>query len=297
MGKRMSFDIPRDLREPLADLGRFVLALGPYREKAVVVGGMVPVIYRHLEIASKVGLSPLTTFDLDIALPDRLPSRESIELRVLLNEAEFNEHMRGSEHPPVTVYQHIRHGSTLGPVYVELLTPLTGKASTRTGAVKRLVEIQPGIEAQVIRYLDLLLQLPLTVECVLVPSLKIDEPEVALRIPHPAMYVVQKLLCRDTRRVVKQEKDLAYIFDVIALFRKKWDEIGEVVQTVSGENAKYAKWIRRARERFVKLFESPTSEGPIAIHRVLMSAGDSTTPTEEAIHRVVNQFLDRTNLR
>lgn len=115
--------IPQILEEPLADLGLLIKALGPYRKQAVLTGGMVPIIYRHLDSAEPVLQEPLATYDLDVTLPGRF-RQTSPNLATLLSESDFNEQLRGSSHPPSTVFRHIRHGDDMGSVYVEFLSPL-----------------------------------------------------------------------------------------------------------------------------------------------------------------------------
>ncbi len=284
-------EYPKELDEPLADLAGFLLTLGPYRECAVVVGGMVPVIYRHLESTSSVGQAPLTTFDLDIAVPERLETRDETSLQALIDHSGFQEKLRGSFHPPVSVYQHVRHGEELGPVYVELLAPLTGSTATRDGVTKTVVEVQEGVEAQVIRYLDLLLERPLAVDFLRIPSFGVDVEGTVFRVPHPAMYVLQKVLCRETRRVAKRDKDLAYIFDVLTLYRYGWGEMGDITRAVAADSDKYTRWITKARLELSSLFRSPTADGPVAVHRVYSGAVGSSAPAEETVYRIVSRFL------
>jgi len=284
------------LSEPLEDLGRFVLALDTYRDEAVLAGGMVPVIYRHLKTTSAAGYAPLTTFDLDFALPGRLGGEQATGLTALLRDADFVEHLRGSTDPPVSVYQHVRHGEELGPIHVELLAPLTGAGMRKGGASKTLVEVQEGLKAQAIRYLDLLFEQPLIVNCSDVPSLGLARSDISFRIPHPAMYVLQKVLCRETRRGAKREKDLAYIFDVVVLFRDRWSEVGDVARTVADANPTFTQWIERSRKDLARLFSSPTAEGPVSAHRVYAAASGSSAPEEEAIYRVVSRFIEESGL-
>lgn len=64
-------EIPKELTDPLADLGVFLKALGPYRDEVIVIGGMTPVMYRHLETTAPTQNRLLARFDLDITLPHK----------------------------------------------------------------------------------------------------------------------------------------------------------------------------------------------------------------------------------
>ena len=191
----MKTQISDKLVEALQDLGRFLNALGPYAEHTIVVGGMVPVIYRYLQDVSPVQQNPMTTFDLDIAVPGRLETLGSRSLSNMLTDGGFSGHLRGATPPPATVYQHVRHGDNLAAIYVELLTPLAGSENTRDGKKRVQTEIQQEVTAQLIRYLDLLQLNPMTIYCSDIPVLGITDPKRVLRIPNPGMYIVQKVLC------------------------------------------------------------------------------------------------------
>ena len=109
---------------------------------------------------------------------------------------------------------------------------------------------------------------------------------------------MQKVLCRETRRPEKQGKDLAYIFDVVTLFRNDWAAIGEVTESVAQSSPKYRKWLRRSRRRLTKLFESPTADGPVAIQTQFPHSPTlAATISEETVYRVISNFLDESGLR
>ncbi|MCU0662672.1 MAG: nucleotidyltransferase domain-containing protein [Myxococcota bacterium] len=298
MGNGMTVRLPLEMEDALRDLGACLAGLGPYRDMAVLAGGMVPVIYRHMESVRAVERVPLTTFDLDIALPAKLSGRCQPHLAELLDKAAFETRLRGSDEPPVVIYQHARHGHAgIGPIYIEFLAPLTEPEMDRFGAQKRLVEVQRHFHAQAIRYLGLLLESSLVVSSARVPALNIPKPGVEFRVPHPAMYVLQKMLCREARPTVKRDKDLAYVFDAVTLFSSRWTEIGQVARDVAASNSTYTIWIENAKRTLTALFASSTADGPVSVRRVYTGAGSSTVPSEDGVFRVISRFLDESGLR
>ena len=294
----MTIRLPEEMDDALRDLGTCLAGLGPYRDRMVLAGGMVPVLYRHLDSVRQVDRVPLTTFDLDIALPAKLAVRDHPSIAELLTASAFESRVKGSDDPPVVVFQHARHGyEGVAPIYVEFLAPLSGPETDRVGVQKRLVTVQRGLRAQALRYIGLLLERPLAIHSTRVPVLRVADPGFEIRVPHPAMFLLQKMLCRDERPAAKRDKDLAYVFDVVTLFSPIWVEMGEVAREVSARNSAYSSWIARAKERLSTLFASPTADGPISVRRVYGGVADSAAPSEEGVFRVMRRFLDESGLR
>ncbi|MDD5309659.1 MAG: GSU2403 family nucleotidyltransferase fold protein [Deltaproteobacteria bacterium] len=294
----MTIRLPVEMEEPLRDLGACLVALGPYLDRAVLAGGMVPVIYRHLESVREVDRIPLTTFDMDIAVPGRLGRGGHPLVAELLDKAAFEMRLRGSDDPPVAIYQHSRHGRDgIDPIHIEFLAPLTGPETDRAGEQRRLVQVQHGLQAQALRYVGLLLEHPLAVHSARVPALRIPDPGVEFHVPHPAMFILQKMLCRDERPADKRDKDLAYVFDVVTIFTPMWAEIGAVARDVASGNATQAAWIENAKKKLTALFSSPTADGSISVRRVYAGSGSPAVPSEDGVFRVIGRFLDESGLR
>lgn len=117
------------------------------------------------------------------------------------------------------------------------------------------------------------------------------------RLPHPAMFVLQKMLCRETRRADKQAKDLAYVFDVVTLFASRWGEMGEVAREVASGSSAHAAWIDRATGMLAELFASRIADGPISVRQVYEETGFPGVPSEEGVFQVINRFLEESELR
>jgi hypothetical protein len=110
---------------------RLVVALEPWLDQVVIVGGWAHQLYRRHPSALALGYPPLTTLDTDIAMPLALPVRgESIRARLLAHG--FREEFSGEDRPPVTHY-HLGDDSTQGGFYAEFLAPLTGSDRDRRG--------------------------------------------------------------------------------------------------------------------------------------------------------------------
>lgn len=84
--------------EPLVD------ALGPYRNRVVIVGGWAHRPFSRHPLAQPVPYLPLMTRDTDVAIPMGMAA-EQTSLREPLLEAGFPERFVGDDHPPVTPYQ------------------------------------------------------------------------------------------------------------------------------------------------------------------------------------------------
>jgi hypothetical protein len=204
------------LRDALGDLSLFVDAARPYLDQVVFVGGWVPYFYRHLPELRVPAHAPLLTRDFDLATPDKLALSGKRPLDEILRAGEFVVHH--SVDPPILRYQHRRMGRKhLAPIHFEFLASLRGSASDREGNPKSLLEVQVGLHAQRLRYLELLLHEPLEVGTGRVPDLRV-QPHVVLRIPNPAAYLIQKGLIHGLRKADKAGKDFAYVHEVALLW-------------------------------------------------------------------------------
>lgn len=87
------------------------------------------------------------------------------------------------------------------------------------------------------------------------------------------------------------------MYDVALLFREDWEQIAVQVEQAAQTGAKYENWINDALKQLTSLFATPTSDGPVAVVREISTAATGVTPTENAVHQVINNFLDAANLR
>lgn len=197
--------------EDLAAFARLIDALRPWLTHLVVVGGWAHRLHRFHPLANPPAHLPVRTRDADIAF-----SMDAVlegNMRLALRDAGFDEELAGDHAPPVTQY-HL--GKEHGGFYAEFLTPLHGSGLKREGAPDATIS-KAGVNAQKLRYLDLLLISPWVVRV----GRKVGVPvaaDVDVLIPNPTSFIVQKLLIHSDRDGRKKAQDFLYIHDTLELF-------------------------------------------------------------------------------
>lgn len=272
-------------------LGRVLVAAQPFAGELLVIGGMVPVLYRRAPRFVRTRLQPPGTTEVDLSVPPRLSAREP-SLAGLLEAANLVAFDAPGyrNQPGAQCFQDVSHGTARkAPNYVEFLSPLRGKGD------RTIVEIQPGgVRAEALRYLDLLAFEPIELDATTIMELEVQGP-CRVRVPQPALYVIQKILARSSgrsARVDKSAKDLAYTFDVAALSRPLWDEQAAVVARAANESPEWRAWLARAGRELRCLFATPESEGPVSAARVFRDVDFRGPPAEEDIQVVVSRFVE-----
>lgn len=210
----------------MADLeafARLVTALRPWLGQLVVVGGWAHRLHRFHRLAKPPTHLPLRTRDADLAFSPN----EALagDVRKALTEAGFVEDFFGEDSPPAT---HYRLEDEDEGFYAEFLTPLIGSEVKR--GKRDATTSRAGITAQKLRYLDVLLIKPWSVR--VGPERQIPvKANVALFVPSPTSFIVQKLLIHSDRPAAKKAQDVLYIHDTLELFggslaelRRPWVE-------------------------------------------------------------------------
>ena len=289
----MLLSLPSELREVVKDLDACVRALGPYEEDAMLVGGLVPLLYRIAFPAPIAAANPLTTFDIDWVLPVPLAIRDNEGLHARMLKADFvpTETQTVKSDNPKVRYHHARHGkSRLAPIHVEFLGPRSGGSTDRKGKDCTLREIQNGLIAELLPYLNVLQFRPLAVNVSQLEGW--GEPSsIMVRVPHPACYVVQKALIREKRLPDKKDNDAAQIYDVAMLTRRIWPQIAAVVEDL--ESANFPRtWLRRASACLQQMFADPAADGTRGVCRTFRDFTEAKhRPTEDAVFRAMRAFL------
>ncbi len=289
----MAFESPEDFL-------RYVLrAAAPYREHLVLVGGFAVWLYRFHPRAATIELIPLLTFDVDFAAPGRLQVSAGRNLADLIAAAGLDSHLFSEHSPPVMKFLPRRVEGSAGagieePYCVEFLTPLVGPVKNRRGEEIGTREIQQGITAQRLRYLDLLLadtwQVPLTA----VPGMDGDQEGVShVKVPHPGLLIVQKvLIAEERRRQGGWEKDMAYVYEVLVIFRHEIARLAQEVRATMAANNAWNQWLMRFRRLSQELFGTPDARGVTGAYEVLArAAAGGEHPTPAMIHAGVQEFL------
>ena len=269
------------------DFGSALYALQPYANDLLVIGGMAPILYRLVPGFAPAVVAPIATREVDWSTPPKLPTRGEVAWRLLGAEG-----LRAFEVPGFgkqrgrQVFQHERYDAERkAPVYQEFLCPLRGKTT-------KIVEVQEGLTAQPLRYLDLLVFDPITVTVDASSGIHVSAP-CQVRLAQPVLYIAQKVLARDKRAAMpgKAEKDLAYAFDVASRCRPLWHTQADVRQRAAADTPEWAKWLGRAGRDLRELFSAPTADGPVEAARIFRAFG-GRAPDENEIHIVMSRFVE-----
>ena len=201
-------------------LAKLVLALHPWGNHLVFIGGWAHRIHRFSSRANTLEHQALFTRDTDLAF--RNPAVIEGDIKAALIEHGFEEHLAGEYNPALARYT---LGDENGGFYAEFLTPLIGSGVKRSGASDATMRIA-GVSAQKIRHLDILLVDPWAIT--LGPQRGLPLPSsMDVQVANPLCFMVQKFLIQRDRPAVKQAQDLLYIYDTIQLFGALLDEFHE----------------------------------------------------------------------
>jgi hypothetical protein len=122
-----------------------------------------------------------------VAFASRAPLTGDIGAALIA--AGFDQEFSGEHIPPVTEYT--LRGAEQG-FFAEFLTPLSGDGLKRDGRSDVTVK-KAGITAQKLRYLDLLLISPWSIQVSSALGIPV-QPAVAVNVPNPVSFLAQKLL-------------------------------------------------------------------------------------------------------
>lgn len=273
-------------------------AIAPYLDTLVLVGGFAAGLYRFHPRAAPTELVALRTFDADFAAPNRLEIQAGQTLSDLVAGAGLHPQLFGEYDPPVMKFFPRNTGgdtpsATAEQYCVEFLTPLIGSETDRAGKEVPTRDIQRGITAQRLRYLDILLVDPWQIPVARFLGARSEDDEARVRIPHPGLFIVQKILISDERRRHgDRPKDMAYIYEVLGLFRRDIATLAREVRGTMAQNHSWQKWLERFKVTAVELFGTTNAPGVTEAHGVLAAAGaGGDAPTPQMILAAVQAFL------
>ncbi len=199
-------------RDGRAEFSLLIEALRPSLNTTLIIGGWAHRLHRLSPKARAVTYDPLFTYDADVVVTKDHSHREANLKSALANKG-FTEQFSGEARPPVTHYQ---LGTEANGFYAEFLTPLTGGTHRRDGSPDETAKVR-GVNAQKLRYLDLLLIEPWTIEIGPNNGFALQSPA-TVRVPNPPSFIVQKMLVLHLRKPEKRAGDLLYIHDTLELF-------------------------------------------------------------------------------
>jgi hypothetical protein len=183
-----------------------------------------------------------------------------------MKKAGFVEEPYGSSEVPFVKY---RPADETMEGDIEFLCPLSGSPGARRRE-PLAVEVQEGLMAQPLRYLDILAENPWRIDLGRAePSIRMTG--VMIRVPNPAAYVLQKVLIRDQgRTAASQAKDCYYIYEVSVLFR---DNLPAWAEEYGRLRSLPPSWLKRFEQEARLLFRDAHAEGPISALDVFEAAG------------------------
>ena len=253
----------------------------PYLQDIVLIGGFASLLYRFHEEADQVDILPLITYDVDLASGGEVPIRGEKSIHSSLEEAGLRYALVGNYEQPIVKYYPIDEADSA--YYVEFLAPLFGSGNRRDGKPDLTQEIQEDLAAQKLRYLDLLLQNTWTIHTSSVTDLQ-DNPNLVVRVPHPCMYIMQKVLTLKERPPTDRSKDFAYIYQTLTCFRKSSKSLAHQYEGLI-TNPVWEKWYYKFVRLLKAAFYSPDEEGPTEGSQIL----DDVTP--EMMSAAVMSFI------
>jgi len=247
-------------------LTRVVKAMEPYLSQLVLVGGCASALYKH-HGASSPSLRAMMTRDVDVAGQDRLEaSTEARPLAELLAAEGLKAESASEGKPPAVKYVPVEGPAGLD---LEFLCPLRGRSDGGRTARASGIEIQDGLVAQPLRYLDLLLINPWEVDLAGTGLPGLSGNSLPVRVANPVSYLVQKILIRDRPRSVDaKRKDCYYIYELSVTFREAVDRLAGDFELLKQQM--HQRWIRRFRRVFADVFRDASAEGPtsaVVVHQ------------------------------
>ncbi|MBW1809865.1 MAG: hypothetical protein JRJ19_10880 [Deltaproteobacteria bacterium] len=283
------------IQEVLDDLKRSARALDAYSEDIVLAGGLVPLCYRKIYVSELEDHKSLFTFDVDWAVPNKVPLKEGQSVVESIRSAGYQEVLSHLVVPPVAKYQHERFDpENPAPVYLEFITDRAGGPRSRTGNDQSSMNVQSGFRVVALPYVRILLGGTLDFDLAELDKTVIEEP-LQVQVPHPANYVLHKLLVSEKRaKREKHDKDLAYVYDVALVTQNDWGAIGKRLKENEVTKKYPAKWLKDARRIVSNHFRDETSDGPIVISRIYRSI--AVPVSESGAYRVMADFFQKIGL-
>lgn len=255
---------------------RLLQALEPWLDEVVIVGGWAHRLHRLHAFAQSLAYAPLMTLDADVAVPPRLAVLDQ-NIRQRLLAGGFREEFLGTDQPPAT---HYRLGTADSGFYAEFITPLIGSTYDRRSRRKATLEVA-GVTSHQLRYVDLLLHRPWTVE------VRERLFSGVVKVANPASFMVQKILIQRKRPSEDRAKDILYVHDTLQLFGSRLAELKQEWATSVSQRLQ-----TRQRNALARAPQSLFGEVTDDIRRAARIAGPRI-PSPEAIREACQYGLEQ----
>ena len=231
-------------------LFKVVEILGEYRSEVVFAGGWAPLIYYHYLVGDKAR-TPLLTKEFDLMVGRRIRSR-GISLNEILRDAGLHPEPRDSSPHPAQIYLGEIEGNHLE---LEFFTPMTGRGGDRA------IEVQDNLLALPLRYADIIVSAAMEAVIDDHPLHSVTTP-VILLAPSPEAFIFNKGLTFSRRQAAsKKEKDLYYIFDILARCPELRKGILEELGALKRSSASHAKWFKSFLKNMADYLGGPYTKG------------------------------------
>jgi hypothetical protein len=262
-------------------LYRTLSIIEPYLQDLILVGGFASLLYGLHKEAENDDNPPLITYDIDLASEGKVAIKGEKSIRESLEEEGFKCELVGKFKEPILKYYPTEKADS--EYYVEFLAPLHGSETKRNGKPDLIQKIQRDLSAQKLRYLDLLLRNTWTIHTSNLSALE-GYPNLAIKLPHPCMYIMQKVLTLSKRQPMDRNKDYAYIYQTLTYFRKNLKSLAHEYENLI-TNLIWKKWFYKFVDIAQEVFDSPVKDGPIEGSQLI----DDVTP--EMISSAVMNFV------
>jgi hypothetical protein len=228
--------------------------LRDYLHLIVIGGGWVPFLYYRYLLAYK-SKEPIRTRDIDLLVDIKVPMVGDKSVDQLLLDAGLKPEFYGSDTPAVIHYEGTIDGAE---VEIEFLTDQRGPRSDP------VIEVQKGLHAEALRFISILINHTIEIE---IDDFPIEEKyhPLTVKAPSPEAYIFHKGLIFERRKEkLKKEKDLFYIFEILANCPELKKQITEGLNSFE---KKYPSWFSRFVKNLQKNFSELSADGILMISK------------------------------
>ena len=153
----------------------------------------------------------------------------------------------------------------------------------RHGNKQLVKEVQSGLMAQPLRYLDIVQYEPWIISTESIPALK--GLNLNIQIPSPGAYLIQKFIIRGDRRPAYLQKDCFYMYELLLKFNANLSELALSVENIIFFNDKktnYSK-VKSFKGDFLDYFKDKKSIGITKIMQELKDRGINDITEDDVI--------------
>lgn len=259
-------------------------ALRSYNKEIVVIGGLANALYEYHDLGKKSPLDTIATKDLDVLVSKKVTVIDEKIVKKLEEEG-FKIEPVAANDKVITKFRYEDSNFE-----IEFLCPKYGADPLR-GKDQMVTEVQEGLTAQPLRYLDLALFNTWSVSSELIPSLA--GMNLDIQIPSAGAYLIQKFIIRnDVNRIRYNQKDAFYTYELLLKFTDNLQSVAESVGEVELFNLKKGNYkkVKNFRRDFAEYYGSKNAEGIQKVFKEVKQRGIKGI-TEEDITYLFNEFI------